>query len=373
MDEALIFSRLDLPRMLTAWGARRAAFVPEAAGVQTVFSLFDPERGLSLDFGNTTLSPKSFFFPQTECLLRFATQGPQAGLAVTEPQGTRKTLLFGIRPCDAAAFALLDRVFAQDASATDPFWASRRERTALVGLACNTPDATCFCTAMGGGPHGTTGLDILVRDLGDELLFSPVTALGRELLAEAARAVPAAPARGERGGAALGRAETLRLGAEAVMARSPLASGLTLEAVSRRGLRTVHALGIWPRIAETCLTCGACTFTCPTCHCFDIQDETKGPSGRRVRNWDTCMSWLFTAHASGHNPRPTKVERVRQRFLHKFKYMPMNLGGRPGCVGCGRCVRQCPVNIDIREVLRTMDMACRAAPPSGTIPDEAAS
>lgn len=372
MDEAMIFSRLDVPRILTAWGTGRAVYVPEVSPAQTALALFNPERGLSLDYGNTSLSPKSFFFPQTECLLRFTAWGSQAGVCETEPQGTQKRLLFGIRPCDAAAFALLDGVFCQDEKATDPFWVSRRRRTALVGLGCNAPDESCFCTAMGGGPHGTAGLDVLACDLGDEMLFCPVTDLGRELVAEAARAVPGTPARGARGGAVLGRAEALRLGAEAVMARSPFTAGLTLEAVSRRSQRTVHALGIWPRIAETCLNCGVCTFTCPTCHCFDIQDETKGPRGRRVRNWDTCMSWLFTAHASGHNPRPTKVERVRQRFMHKFKYMPMNLGGRPGCVGCGRCVRQCPVNIDIREVLRAMDMACRAAPPSGSLPDEAA-
>ena len=373
MDEALIFSRLDVPRILTAWGGGRAVYIPETAGAQTAFALFNPERGLSLHFGNTTLSPKSFLFPQTECLLRFATRGPEAGLCQTEPLGAQKRLLFGVRPCDAAAFALLDRVFAQDDRSTDPFWALRRERTLLVGLACNSPDETCFCTAMGGGPHDTAGLDILACDLGDEVLLRPVTDRGRALLAEAAQAATGVPARGERGGAALGQAEARRMGAEAVMARSPFVSGLTLEAVSRRSQRTVHALGIWPKIAETCLNCGVCTFTCPTCHCFDIQDETKGESGRRVRNWDTCMSWLFTAHASGHNPRPTKVERVRQRFMHKFKYMPMNLGGRPGCVGCGRCVRQCPANIDIREVLRAMDMACRMAPPSGSIPDEAAS
>ncbi len=364
MHDAMIFSRLDLPRVIAAWSAGRAVYVPTTVGGNTTLAPFDPERGLSLDYGNTTLSPKAFLFPQTECLLRFATCGQDAALAVAEPQGTQKRLLFGIRPCDAAAFALLDAVFCQDAHSTDPSWVSRRERTVLVGLGCNTPDAACFCTAMGSGPHHPRGLDILAADLGDEVLLTPVTDRGRSLLAEAASIVPGIPARGERGGTALGRAETLRINAEAVMARSPFA-GLTLEAVARRSQRTVHALGIWPAIAESCLNCGVCTFTCPTCHCFDIQDETKGASGRRVRNWDTCMSWLFMAHASGHNPRPTKVERVRQRFMHKFKYMPMNLGGRPGCVGCGRCVRQCPVNIDIREVLRTMDMACRAAPPSG--------
>ena len=62
---------------------------------------------------------------------------------------------------------------------------------------------------------------------------------------------------------------------------------------------------------------------------------------------------LFTLHASGHNPRGQKVQRVRNRFMHKMKYFPDRFGP-VSCVGCGRCVRDCPVNIDIREVMRLM-------------------
>jgi ferredoxin len=112
---------------------------------------------------------------------------------------------------------------------------------------------------------------------------------------------------------------------------------------------------MWDKVYESCLNCGTCTFVCPTCHCFDIQDEVKGTEGRRVRNWDYCMSWLFTVHGTGHNPRPSKKERVRQRFMHKFKYIPMKRDGEIGCVGCGRCVQLCPVNIDVREVVNQMN------------------
>jgi ferredoxin len=73
-----------------------------------------------------------------------------------------------------------------------------------------------------------------------------------------------------------------------------------------------------------------------------------------MRNWDTCMSWLFTVHGTGHNPRPSKTERVRQRFMHKLKYIPLKQDGVRGCTGCGRCVVMCPVNIDIREVALKM-------------------
>ena len=112
---------------------------------------------------------------------------------------------------------------------------------------------------------------------------------------------------------------------------------------------------IWDDIAFSCINCGTCTYVCPTCWCFDIQDETKGKSCSRFRNWDTCMDPLFTMHGTGHNPRGEKTQRVRQRFMHKLKYFLDKYEKGIMCVGCGRCVKHCPVNIDIREVCNTMN------------------
>ena len=90
---------------------------------------------------------------------------------------------------------------------------------------------------------------------------------------------------------------------------------------------------------------------CPTCHCFDISDEIKGDDGVRIRNWDSCMFPLFTRETSGHNPRTSQKQRWRQRLMHKFKYYVDNFDAI-ACVGCGRCVMSCPVNIDIRKIVQ---------------------
>jgi Fe-S oxidoreductase len=37
--------------------------------------------------------------------------------------------------------------------------------------------------------------------------------------------------------------------------------------------------------------------------------------------------------------------------MHKFAYLPENVG-LYGCVGCGRCIQSCPVQLDIRQVLQ---------------------
>ena len=107
---------------------------------------------------------------------------------------------------------------------------------------------------------------------------------------------------------------------------------------------------VWERIARICLGCGVCTYVCPTCHCFDITDETAGTGGVRLRTWDACQYPLYTMHASGHNPRPAKRARMRQRIMHKYSYT-VDTAGTVSCTGCGRCVRQCPVNLDIRQML----------------------
>ncbi len=69
-----------------------------------------------------------------------------------------------------------------------------RERLTLIGLGCNQPCATCFCTSVGGGPFHGAGLDLLLTDLGEVYLAQAITAKG-EALFQAARRKPI-PVRG---------------------------------------------------------------------------------------------------------------------------------------------------------------------------------
>lgn len=107
---------------------------------------------------------------------------------------------------------------------------------------------------------------------------------------------------------------------------------------------------LWDEVSTKCLNCGTCTYECPTCHCFDICQENRMKDGYRFRCWDSCMFSEYTAMAGGHNPRPTKVERVRNRFMHKLDYFEDRYG-KELCVGCGRCVADCPVGLDITVLI----------------------
>jgi len=293
---------------------------------------------VTFDYLNTHLSPKGIFFPQTEKMMAFHKDRGKTGAFVYQPLGLeniRPAVLFGLRPCDARGLAVCDRVF-QNGRFTDPYWKTKYEGAVKIGLACQAPGLDCFCTAVGGSPFGEVGLDVLAFVKGEGLGLKSLTAAGAALL----ESFPGLAA-----GEVAEEMVELRKSVEASMP-----GPLNLARAQAAPVMEVYSQPHWKEMADRCLGCGTCTFFCPTCHCFDIQDEENEKGGVRIRNWDTCMSWLYSLHGSGHNPRPTKTERVRQRFMHKLIYIPLKQGGACGCVGCGRCVRHCPVNIDIRAV-----------------------
>ena len=109
----------------------------------------------------------------------------------------------------------------------------------------------------------------------------------------------------------------------------------------------------WKKLSMACLGCGSCTFACPTCQCYDIRDYDAGNGIQRYRCWDSCMYSDFTLMAHGTN-RPTQLERYRQRFMHKLVYFPSNNDGMYSCVGCGRCIEKCPMNLNIVKVIKAL-------------------
>lgn len=108
--------------------------------------------------------------------------------------------------------------------------------------------------------------------------------------------------------------------------------------------------------AGRCFSCNACANVCPTCYCFDIRDtlDPGAATGRRERVWDACTSPQFAMVAGGHNFRPTPASRVRHRMYHKLNGF-LAKHDRNLCVGCGRCVSACKVDISPIEVLKFFD------------------
>lgn len=300
-----------------------------------------------LSYFNSRLSPKGLFLPQSECMFEYTLKAGAEdwGILHETAKDLKQRVLFGIRPCDVHALKLVDRNFIT-AEFKDPWWVQRRDETTLIGLGCNKPGNTCFCTSVGGGPFDEKGLDVLLYDLEDSYLAKALTEKGERVLEMAPGSPP--------DDAALSRVEQLRADSE-----SQFRTHLSIENLKERDLVDLFNDPLWKDVEFACINCGTCTFLCPTCWCFDIQDEVYKDHGDRIRNWDSCMFPLFTLHGSGHNPRAQKVQRVRQRFMHKLKYYVDKYDDGVACVGCGRCIQFCPVNIDIRHVIELMsDTSC---------------
>ncbi len=331
-------------------GKNISVAAPVKDGARWQFQFITDTGEIDLDYTCSSPSPKNLLFPQREPLFRFEEQGNGSSgkITVTETlPGGQTNVVMGIRPCDARAVTLLDRVF--DENVKDPYYLERRHNTVLVGLGCaELPSSNCFCTSVGGAPHDTEGLDILLTDLGDDYFLETLTKKGVRLLD-----IPG---------------KLFREVKQQERNQSKKIRDLSMQNIQRKiddpgrihpmlAKPEIFEAGLWEKESKACIGCGVCTYLCPSCHCFDINDEIDVSSplkGERVRNWDNCQFPDFTMHSSGHNPRPDKASRLRRRVLHKFRYF-VDTENRFLCTGCGRCISKCPVGIDIIDVLEKVN------------------
>jgi ferredoxin len=280
--------------------------------------------------GQSTVSAKGVVFPKVERLLKYRFEGGKnIALDDVEPQA-QPTVLFGLRPCEARAFHALDVVFNWDSK--DEFFNTRMANTTVVGLSCTQADESCFCTSLGSRPDDTQGSDILLSPLkAGGFVAEVLTEKGKAIKELAKGAFLPPPIKPE------------------VVPPATVAPAFDAKALQQK-LAVKFDSPLWAEQSLRCLGCGACAFVCPTCVCFDIQDEADTKQGQRLRAWDSCGMRIFTLHASGHNPRDKQSQRWRQRVYHKFAYYPERLGTL-GCVGCGKCSRACPVDMNLKQHL----------------------
>jgi sulfhydrogenase subunit beta (sulfur reductase) len=313
--------------------------VPVAEGDVVSFKPYTPDAPICLTRPANT-SPKSIVFPQCETLLSFEyIKDPEdlkkASITVSDKREYPKAVIFGCRPCDAKGFTIYDRPYLET-DMPDPYYKEHRDKTTIISMACETPFAGCFCVAVSGGPADKTGSDVLMTDVDKGYYLESLTEKGDAILA-----LPMIEAGASYEGAAQ---KTQKEAAEKVP--NPFSADAT-EKVNPKLFDTDE---FWQQVAAKCISCGACTYLCPTCYCFNITDEQTRDKGERLRTWDACMFQHFTLEASGHNPRPLKSRRLRQRVGHKFSYYPEKYNGVIACCGCGRCIRHCPVSVDISEI-----------------------
>ena len=314
-----------------------AVYAPVEKDALITFERYEEGMTLRLDKVSTDKSPKDVLFPQWEDLMQFRMEGKT--IELTEQRRSEEDfVIFGIRACDIQAIKVLDRVFLADP--VDTYYAARREHGTLVALACGEPEQSCFCKNFGADPAAPDA-DVTLWLVGDDYYCEAYTDKGRALMetweTESADEAPVTWIKGE----IAKKYEKL-----------PFAR-LNLNTFDGDHMLEKFNSPKWKKLSMACLGCGSCTFACPTCQCYDIRDYDTGHGVRRYRCWDSCMYSDFTLMAAG-TPRPTQLERYRQRFMHKLVYFPANNDGMYSCVGCGRCVRKCPMNLNIVKVIKAL-------------------
>ena len=287
------------------------------------------------DYLQTTMSAKEVVFPKVEQLLSYTLAPGQVDLVDATPHAA-PTVVFGIRPCEASGFQALDAVFNWDYR--DKFFNARMEQLTVIGMSCTRKDDACFCTSVGGGPGCAKGSDILLTPTADGYLAEVLTDKGRAIQALAPEAFKE-----------LSPDAFKAAGVDKAALLVDVPAAFDQPALTAK-LPALFDGPLWAEQSLRCVGCGACAFVCPTCVCFDIQEEADAKAGRRIRAWDSCGYHMFTLHASGHNPRETQGQRWRQRIYHKFSYYPERYRSL-GCVGCGKCTRACPVDMNLKEHL----------------------
>jgi ferredoxin len=304
-----------------------------AAGSRFFFrTLLQPDQ-LVLDPNiMPTNSVKEFFFPQHETICKYRYEEKELIVNDVEPFAVEQ-ILFGARPCDAASLPILDKIFNWDYK--DRFYLLRREQSIVVTLACRQADENCFCTSVGLAPDTQSGADAMLLQIDTETFeIRTFTDKGKTLFDQQT-------------------IDSDKTGQTAVPPE------VRFDSKNVEKYLTEHFNDpIFDETSMRCVSCGACTYLCPTCHCFDIVDEGGAAKGNRAKNWDTCQVPLFTLHASGHNPRANQSARQRNRIQHKFCIYPGKFG-LILCTGCGNCTRDCSASLGVRPLLELLDKKSR--------------
>ncbi len=334
-----VISREDLPAFVDALAERHRLFAPVRKGPRHSFERVGGFKDIAPDYQPTVLPPKKFFYPQKEELLKFH-RSPRPEVEAVMPD--EEVVVFGVRPCDLKAIALLDRFFTQNRQ--DPHYVSRRKNSAVIGWDCLEPCwEHCFCAEVG-SLENREGFDLMITPVDDRYVVEVATDRGAELL-KLAPGVREATANDQ---VALKEVQKER--------RRRFEPKMKIDVAELPLLmRASWDSEVWNDFGDQCMSCGTCNMVCPTCFCFDVYDlvELDLNHGRRIRQWDGCQLANYAVVAGGENFREAVAARMRHRFNCKFNY-EMNKFETAFCTGCGRCDQACTAAIHIPDVINAL-------------------
>lgn len=318
----------DLKGFVKSLMEKHPVVAPVAKKSRFVFEQLAEADELRLDYDTTILPPKKVFFPAKQDLIHFDAKGFHACI---DP---KETILLGVHPHDIKGIAMSDK-FYEDRKADNNYLANRKA-TIIIGTSVQKHYKNAFFGSIN-ADKPVSGHDAFMTRVDGGYVYEAVTSKG-EALARLGKMAKASDSQIKAAAAANKKA----------MENCPEKLKGTAKQIQTK-VRNSFEAPIWEECAKDCLSCGSCNIVCPTCYCFDVQDEwnVDGQSGTRSRLWDACLTSEFsevTAQGGTENFREDRGARYRHRFMRKAAYLNELLGG-PACTGCGRCSGACTADI----------------------------
>jgi len=295
------------------------------------------ERGYVIRYGDVRLSediiydepsdfsPKEIIHPIMQTLLYFH----NGECEEAQLRDDRKVLIF-LRSCDVHGINRLDNIFLKNGEHEDIYYKRLREKVKFAVMECENGWEGCFCASM--GTNKTDDYHMVVRFGEDHILAEIKDDELNEYFADES-ACEYEPGFVE--------TNTLKVNIPVIQ--------------DKETVKLITEMDYWKQYDDKCVSCGGCNTVCISCSCFDtvdvIYDETS-LDGERRRKWSSCMLEEFSSMAGGHNVRGAAGSRTRFKMMHKvYDYDQRFNEGKTMCVGCGRCSRKCPEDIDFAAII----------------------
>lgn len=301
-----------------------------------VFKQVEDFSQIDLDYTRTILPPKKILLPPAINMFKASEKSYQEDFSHVSPR-----ILFGVHPCDIHGLLIMDRFYSFIFD--DPYYLKARENMLILGHSC-WPDENCLCASV--RTHVVEeGYDLFFTDLEDYYLVWIGSSRGDDLI----------------------RAKT-ELFDENILDKdiqrfirwreerdASFQSEINFSAMPDL-MELKYNDVLWERLGDACLGCGSCSSVCPTCNCYNVLDKpVLGEAASDiVRCWDACTLENYSEVAGGENFRKKRSDRLKLFYTHKL-HAYISKYGKPACVGCGRCIVTCPVDINVKTVAHTLD------------------
>ncbi|MDO8555364.1 MAG: 4Fe-4S dicluster domain-containing protein [bacterium] len=294
------------------------------------FEKFEKNCELDFDYTATILPAKKFFFPEKEEILIYNAKNKK----ISSPPRLKKFILFGLNERDLEALSQLDEIMKKPLE--DFYYLQNRKSATVIGVlnedgtknsASHFSAADLLLKKTSGNTYEAVALTSKGKDITKDKLFKEIDVSlknSRPSLEDNNETMP--------------RLRELLLDPE-----------LLNNAVK---WSWENQKELWENLGKKCLGCGICTYVCPLCYCFSMEEkrELDGALCSRVRCWAACTLPEFNRISGGYNFHKTLKERYYNWYHHKFVRAYVEYG-KSQCVACGRCQKYCPAKIDIEKVL----------------------